>query len=239
MFKRNREPNAITMLVALVISGFTVLVVKLLFPNVIPFGIFDFWETKGSIGEWLWYALPVLMFGVVLAIIRSATTTNDEDINRDAEAFLVVGGLISLWAGVMEEISFRWLIFLANIVSVKIWNFFMLGFIGLGIPQFFYSYAVAPIVNLTTFGYLEPYLWHNAGWAVGASLLTTNAFFRDGHKYQGFLGLVDNWFFGMYCFWILFNYGLVVCIFIHFLYDMLIFAIRYVDAVIERARGYV
>lgn len=238
MLKRSKNPNVMHMLLYAVASAFTILFVKIFFPSVIPFGAFEFWGIEGSVREWIWYTLPVFIWGGVLTFIHTVTTTNDKEINRDAEAILVFGGLISLWAGVMEEVSFRWLIFLANVVWVKVGNFFLLGFMGLGIPKLFYSYVLAPMANLTTIGYLEPYLWHNAGWAVGASLLTTNAFFRDGHKYQGLLGWIDSWFFGMYCFWLLFNYGLVACIFVHVLYDMFIFFICYVDAAIERACGF-
>ena len=150
----------------------------------------------------------------------------------------MTGGLAtSLIAGIGEEISFRWLFFMDNIIGCTIANFFLLGFIGCGIPEFFHMYVAGPIANFTTFGALEPWIYHVSGWAVGASVLATNAFFRDGHKYQGPFGIINSWFGGMYLFWVMFRFGLPAAILVHFLYDFLIFLVLYVDAVIERAMG--
>ena len=56
-------------------------------------------------------------------------------------------------------------------------------------------------------------------WGIGAGMLAANAFFRDGHKYQGNFGMVNSWFIGMYMFHILFTYGLPECMFAHFAYN--------------------
>ncbi|HMO22056.1 MAG TPA: hypothetical protein PKC98_13950, partial [Candidatus Melainabacteria bacterium] len=68
-------------------------------------------------------------------------------------------------------------------------------------------------------------------------LISANSRFRDGHKYQGFLGWVNSWFLGMVFFYMTLTYGLVAAIAVHFLYDMIIFLVIYIDMVIERARG--
>jgi hypothetical protein len=41
----------------------------------------------------------------------------------------------------------------------------------------------------------------------------------------------------MFFFYLMFTYGLVAAIVVHFLYDALIFFVRYLDEVIERAQG--
>lgn len=159
--------------------------------------------------------------------------------NRTAELIIAKGAVVSTMAGVGEEITFRWLFFLNNIISVKIGNWFFFGFLGLGIPEWLHLHIFGPIANWTTFGGLESFIFHPTGWAVGAAMLTTNAFFRNGHRYQGLLGVVNSWFGGMFLFWIMFTYGLPVAILIHFTYDFLIYLVRYADAAIERAMGYV
>ena len=92
--------------------------------------------------------------------------------------------------------------------------------------------------SFLTLGTIDNILYHPFGWFVGAGIILANAKFRDGHKYQGKFGFINSWFIGMYLFWLMFEYGLVACIVIHFLYDMLIFFIHYLDAVKERAQGY-
>ena len=56
-------------------------------------------------------------------------------------------------------------------------------------------------------------------------MLYTNAFFRDGHRYQGPIGVLNSWFAGMFLFWIMFTYGLPAAILVHFMYDFLIFSL--------------
>ena len=209
-----------------------------IWPTVVPFKFFEFWGVRGSISDWIYSVWPIFAWGTGVTLLHAVFTTNDRRTNRYAENIIVDGTLTSIMAGVFEEITFRWLFFLDNIVSVKIANFFFFGFIGLGIPAWFHTHLVGPIANFMTFHGLESQIFHSSGWAVGAAMLTTNAFFRDGHRYQGFLGVVNSWFGGMFLFWIMFKYGLPVAITVHFLYDFLIFLVMYVDAVVERANGY-
>jgi hypothetical protein len=164
--------------------------------------------------------------------VVSYLTKNKPEVNRDAERHMLAGLVISVWAGIVEEICFRWLIFLASIAMIQLVNI-----IFCGLPRLIHLYIAGPIANFTTIGFLRPYLFHSVTWAVGAGLLSANAAFRDGHKYQGVVGLINSWFGGMFLFWIMFRHGLLAGILIHFLYDLLVFGVRYVDMVIERAQG--
>ena len=94
-----------------------------------------------------------------------------------------------------------------------------------------------PVVNFLTLGHLQPYLLGSLGWAVGAAIISSNGKFRDGHAYQGLFGWINAWFCGMFFFYLMFTYGILASIIVHFLYDILIFIVVYLDAVIERARG--
>lgn len=213
-------------------------IVMWIWPWAVPFRFFEFWSYRGTIGEWLYSAWPIFTWAVGVNIIYSISTRNDRRINRHAEDILTSGTLISLQAGIVEEVTFRWLFFLDNIVLIKIGNFFFFGFLGFGIPFWFHINVSGPIANWASLHGLEPYIFHSTGWAVGAAMLATNAFFQDGHKYQGIIGSINSWFIGMYLFWIMFQYGLLAAILVHFLYDFLIFLVRYIDASVERAMDY-
>ena len=209
--------------------------VKCIAPSAIPFDIFGFWVPRGTASGWITTCLLLMGLGVGLNFLLDILGLHKGwRVNYSAREVMGLGFLVSLWAGVAEEISFRWLIFLAGIVLVKIANFLFFGCIGLGLPELIHVHILGHLANWSTFGFLEPYLFHGAGWAVGCGLLWTNAAFRDGHKYQGFIGVVNAWFIGMIMFWVLFNYGLLACILFHFLYDLAIFAYRALTLKISR-----
>ena len=136
---------------------------------------------------------------------------------------MIGGTFISLFAGVVEEISFRWILFFSSIASVTFINFLFFGFLGFGVPEWVFTNILNPVVNWVSFGALEPWLLHPAGWQIGAGLLSANAFFRDSHKYQGFLGWLNSWFLGLFFFWLTMKFGLLAAITAHFTYNFLIF----------------
>lgn len=214
-----------------------VLFVEGLWPNVIPFTLFQFWKLDGSIGDVLKASWPVFAWGAGISFLFTVITRNDRDVNRNAEAILGVGCLFSAWAGVVEEIAFRWLIFYGQIIGYKVLNWLFFGWAGFEPFEWIYLHIEAPIANFVTLGYLETILFNGFGLSVGAALLTSNGKFRDEHIYQGLLGLINSWFIGMFFFYLMFQYGLIASIITHFLYDMFIFVVLYIDAAIERARG--
>ncbi len=222
---------------AAVVSFLFAAVVKDLFPGVIPFGLFQFWHTTGTVGDWLGTAWPVLAWGAGLTALASLVTRNTREQNRNAERFLEAGWFVSLRAGVLEEASFRWAIFMAKIVGLTVVNWLIFGFLGFGVPEWLQIHIFGPVANFLTLGLLHDQLANPANWVVGAAMLSANALFRDGHKYEGLFGWVNSWFIGMFFFYLMFTYGLIASILVHFLYDALIFTVQYVDRVIERAEG--
>ena len=225
-----------------VVTAFVALILIGLFnwlrPQTIPFSFLHFWKIEGSITEAIKNSWILFLWGAGITTIVSLTTRNDPEHNRDAEERLFVGALISAWAGVAEEICFRWLIFYGAIVSLKISNWLFFGWAGFGIFEWVYVSFLIPLANFATLDYLKPILFNGHGWAVGAAIITANGKFRDGHAYQGPFGWINSWFAGMFLFYLMFNYGLLAAIIVHFLYDLFIFLVRYVDAVIERRLGW-
>lgn len=208
------------------ISSFvTILIVKGIFPNAVPFGLFEFWRTQKSLLLAVRDSLLLFIWGIgvnlVIIFIRKTHIANP------AQVYLGEGLIRSTLAALQEEILFRWLAFLNAIWAVKLTNWLFFGWLGLGIPKIIYSFIRGFIANVLTLGRMHSILYHPKGWFVGAALLATNIKFRDGHKYQGWFGHLNSWFVGMYLFWLLFNYGVVACLIVHFLYDMLIFFTYY------------
>jgi hypothetical protein len=99
-----------------------------------------------------------------------------------------------------------------------------------------YTASFIPFSDWISGGKLHEYLY-DYGWIAGAALLSSNAKFRDGHSYQGLLGLGNSWIIGMLMFWFMFNFGLFSAMLLHVLYDIAIDSIRYVDARLELARS--
>lgn len=235
MFGKLEDDENKSYLISAFTGFFTIAAVRWLFPSVIPFSMFEFWHIRaGGLSDWLRIAWPIFAWGAGANLIHAFFRDRDRSNAEDAESLLGWGMLTSLWAGVMEEICFRWLIFMSGIVGVKVTNFFFFGFLGFGVPRWFQLNVLGPLANFATFGVLKDVLVNPYLWAVGAALISANAFFRDGHKYQGWFGILNSWFIGMFLFWVLFAYGLVACIVIHFAYDALITAVVYLTLVAER-----
>jgi hypothetical protein len=213
-------------------------IIMWIWPNVVPFGFFEFWSPKGTVTEWLTASWPIFAWAACTTTIIAFATKNNWYTNAFAEDILKDGFVTSAKAGIGEEITFRWLFFLDAVVAVKISNFLFFGFLGFGIPAWFQLHFTGPIADFVTHHSMHNLLFHPMGWAVGAAMLSTNAFFRDGHRYQGPLGLINSWVIGMFLFWLMFRYGLPAAILVHFTYDFIIYFIRFLDAAMERKMGY-
>lgn len=234
--KKNKNSFFIIILFSLVISG----IAKIFWPDSIPFGMFEFWKINNPVLEVLKVSWPVFAWGVVISAFEIFNTRNNSEKYQHAGSLYGVGCLISICAGVFEEISFRWLIFYGGIVCYEIINWLSFRWVGFGLVQWLHLHISAYIANFLTLGYLKPILFGAFDWTVGAALLTSNGLFMAGHtsrKYK-ILGIINGWFFGMFMFYLLFRFGLFYCIFVHFVYNLLIFTAVYLDAVLKRVRGY-
>ena len=217
----------------------------------IPIDMYFVWDMHGVGSEtsylegligWLTVGWPIFAWGVGVNVlfhfIRPGYARSDRYARRlSAGQIFSVGTLISAWAGITEEIAFRWLIFFGAFLGIFVGNWLFFDCLGFGIAEWFYTVIWGPLANWATLGYLEPYLFHESGWLFGAAIVSANQFFRDGHKYQGFFGWVNSWFLGMFFFYVMFTYGLVAAIVIHFVYDWAIFTtaacFRFLDGIVE------
>lgn len=134
---------------------------------------------------------------------------------------------LSLNAGVFEELIFRVLMFLNAMVLLVFTNF-----ITFGLVKWLYMHWFIPLANWATFHALQPQLMghHAVSWVFGAAIISAASAFRDAHKHLGLIGWVNAWFAGMLLFWLLFNYGLLTAIAVHFVYDAIIFTLRAVTS---------
>lgn len=235
MKSEKEQSEGCFVLVAFIALILAAIVCTFLPHKVIPFSLFHFWKINGSLWEALKISWIPFVWGAGFTLVVALCTKNSYHDNMNAEKHMLRGLLISIWAGVAEEICFRWLIFYGAIITLKFANFILFGFIGLGIIEHVYLYITGPIANLLTLGFLNDILFNGFGWAVGAAVTVSNAQFRDGHKYLGLIGYINSWFLGMFFFYLMFHYGLPAAILVHFLYDLFIFAVRYIDMVVERS----
>lgn len=210
-----------------------IIIVKKFWPDVIPFSWFEFWKLNIGIWGFLQVAWPFFLWGIVFSGI-SATIANDREREQDTEAFFLTDVIKSTIAGVFEEISFRWLIFYSAIAGALLSNWLIFGFAGHGFEHWFHYTVQAPLANFVTLGLLTNIFYGNLPWTVGAAMIYSNGKFRGGHTYQGIVGWVNSWFAGMFLFYLMFTYGLIASIIVHFLYDFFIDITVYVVFVIKR-----
>lgn len=218
---------------AAISSIIVIAVLEWLWPSVIPIDVFSVWDDHGAgLKDWFVIALPICLWGLGLSMTMNMFMGGKaQNMQRMAIRgsglkgihVFGMGTITSLWAGITEEIAFRWLIFLGAIPSIKLGNFLFFGFLGFGFPEWFHFNVWGPLADWSTLRYITEHILYQADWAVGAAVLYTNAFFRDAHRYKGPIGWINSWFGGMYFFWVMFNYGLLAAIVIHILYDFVIF----------------
>lgn len=204
-----------------ILLGFVALV-KWIWPLSIPFGLFDVWAVKGSLVEAVNLCWPFFAWGIGATLLFSwlAIRRGKFDEGRYAIGFKQCVA-ISLLAGVFEEIIFRWLLFYLVFATIPFGNWLVFGWAGFGVTEWSFT-ILGPIANFFTLGKLAPYLLGSMGWVIGMAVLGANANFRNGHKYLGPLGYVNSWFLGMLFFFLMFQYGIVAAILVHFLYDLVV-----------------
>lgn len=227
---RNDESKQGSNYLSLAASGLIVAILaELFFPNVIPFGFLELVGFKGSISHVLGISTPLFIWGVVINIIVLQILRGKYYSNYNPGETLKGGLILSLFAGITEEIAFRWLIFFNQIVAYTIGNWILFGFTGHGLLEWFYNAVEAPIANFLTLGILSDVLHNSFGWAAGAAMLTSNLKFRDGHAYQGILGWANSWFCGMFFFYLTFHHGLISAILVHILFDIVVAFVVYFE----------
>lgn len=219
-------------IIAGLIAFIFIVLVRHLWPSHLPFRTFEFFDKCNLNGALIACKWMFLWVGSI-TLLSSFLGLNSKFENINAEKGLLEGMLISLKAGIFEELYFRWLMFMVGMVTVQIVNWIFLGFMGLYPIEWLNTHVVVPIADFMTF-YQVSEILRTTPWFIAAGILAALAQFRDGHKYLGIIGFINSWYIGLFLFYIMLTYGLVPAIIVHILYDMIYFFVRYLDCVLER-----
>ncbi len=95
--------------------------------------------------------------------------------------------------------------------------------------------VVVPVINFATIGYFEHILYGEYPKLFIFGMIATNAAFRDGHKYQGPIGMINSWIIGFVMMHATLIYGLWTAVAIHVLYDLEFDFVRYLVRRFNRA----
>lgn len=187
-----------------------------------PISFMGIWSSHSSMATGLHAAWFIFAWGIGLTIL-SGLILAARRVPREYEPghILAKGTWISLNAGFFEEIMYRWLMLFGAMITLKIFNV-----ITFGLVKWFYTTALIPLANWASFGLLDHQLGGTYGWLFAAAIVSANVRFKNGHEYQGLLGMINAWYIGLLMFYLAFNYGLWTAIVAHILYDLCIFWTR-------------
>jgi hypothetical protein len=192
-----------------------------------PIDLSESWWSFNGLRPLLLAALLILAWPTCVHLLVAKLVKHGVSDKIAACDVLKLGLRTSLRAGLAEEVIFRWLLPI-GMIPILIGANRLFG--GSGEEGFIadFSRLFSDTANFFTFGILKPELV-DAHWALGGAVIFANGLFRDGHKYQGIVGILNSWFVGMGFFYMTFNYGLLSAIVVHALYDAVISIIVYLD----------
>jgi hypothetical protein len=203
-----------------------VILIAHFYPDILPVSsVFDFWTIKGTLTDWINSSWALFAFGASFVIIKMLVKPEKFKPLLKLSGKVIVGSglLVATWTGIMEEIGFRWILFIFFIGVCSLLNFlFFDAFGGPGLMQWLCVHIFAPASNFISLGLMENF-FQKASWQVVGGLLFANLVFSDAHFYQGWLGLIISWFIGLFFFWTMLTYGLPVAMGVHFSYNLICF----------------
>lgn len=85
-----------------------------------------------------------------------------------------------------------------------------------------YENVLMFIIHYTTFMQMDTIFYSGYDKLFLFGAIAANALFRDGHKYQGPLGIINSWYMGMVLLFATITYGLLTAIVVHVIYDILV-----------------
>jgi hypothetical protein len=191
---------------------------------------------------------------------------------NSAEEMLFLDTVVSIFAGIWEELGYRCVFIMTAMIGLMfvnfIWSWFIwimlifMGFVIIGLiaqsksllmaiiglvvfgiyvalvyftwglddPVYWlYQNIIFPVLSFVSFGTLDKVLYmEGAPFLFIAGAVSANAKFRDGHKYQGPIGLLNAWGVGFVLLYAMLYHGLLVAIILHALYDIQIHATQYI-----------
>jgi hypothetical protein len=95
-------------------------------------------------------------------------------------------------------------------------------------PVYWFYELFVWVIHFTTFTLMDPVLYGDHKRLLIFGAVVANSWFRDGHKYQGPVGLVNSWYAGMTLLYATIMYGLGTAIVVHALYNIGVHVLRFV-----------
>lgn len=129
---------------------------------------------------------------------------------------------ISLMAGIWEELGYRSVFIFTGMISAVILNK-----ITFGLYLWLFQHITIPVINFFTWWKMAD-VWSNAPLLLAAGMLSAAFSFRDGHEYQGEIGKWHSFYIGLYLLSVTLNYGLLIAMILHFLYDFILLMTEHV-----------
>jgi hypothetical protein len=214
-----------------------ILAAYFLCPKIFPVGLFQFFGASRTIAGII-AAWPIFLWGVVVTTIASIAwycRSHGSNLELwDAEEKYKESVEMAVFAGILEELVYRWVIFYWAIVVFWALNSIAAACAGKEVMRWIFTAGLGPMADYFTFGHAHTLLY-GYGWLVGLSILFSNFMFQRGHWYLGLIGWINSFYIGMFMFYLMFNYGILAAIIAHFLYDFFIFTLEYMCAVMVRA----
>lgn len=236
---RSRIPAPLAKLLGLALASILIIsLVGYLWPAVLPFGVLELWQPKGTPLDWLAVGWPALAWIVGLTTFENLRRRHSWQELADAEKILVGGLMLSALAGFFEELLCRWLVFMAAIPLLVLANY---GCSSVGLPLFemLQVYVLGPVTNVLTLGLLSSWLTEPFNWSVGLAMLAANWMFMREHTDRGRFYAANSWFVGMFMFFVMSRFGLPAAMLLHFLFDALFYTTVFLVRVLQRQRAMV
>jgi hypothetical protein len=190
-------------------------------PKSFPFEYLDFWSKADFGGAMNFVSSYWLVFSTITIFnFLRLFFASKEDIGVHQPYQKLFAGLsTSIFAGVTEEIVYRWLWFFSAIGTVAFSDWLTGGFLfGHGLSYFFFGITKF-FVNLATLGILHDYIY-SANWLLGAAMIVSALKFREGHESYGATGYWFSWYFGLFTQVIVIKFGLLPAIAVHVIVDV-------------------
>lgn len=177
-----------------------------------------YWLLTDNIPAAVLKSWPLFAYGIVIAVImliygRNELRTEDTTFGQDIYK--------SVMAGILEEIGYRNLFIFICMIFVVIMNTITFGFV-----LWLWGTVELPIVDILSLRYFHSILFALPAVFI-AGAINANVAFRNGHKYQGWFGLINSWYIGLYLLSVMLTQGLLIAILVHMVYDLIISVMKF------------
>lgn len=205
-------------LISLIIISFIIWLVVAPFLPGLFYDPFEAWLFTDDVFGAVMESWPVFFYGVCITLVMFAFP---HKYVHDKEVVFLQDIYKSVMAGILEEVGYRCMFILMAILAL-----FILDSIFFGAVMWVFENITFFIVDLMTFGLIRRYIYGLPAIFVAGALIA-NLRFRDGHSYQGAIGMIQSWYMGLYLLVVMVTQGLAIAILVHMIYDLIISVMAY------------